>query len=170
MNADCPHCAAPLPDANHPCPACGAMANAPVDDEPSLESFEQPSNGRLRFVSPSLLVLAILTLPLPWVEVRCTGPGQSNSFYYRQTGTQILLDRATDIDPVSGRATKELTGDGCSKFRVVMAWLWFLVVLVGAGFGFFSHEFASALLHLILSCISFTLLAVLLIGIFIEEF
>jgi hypothetical protein len=58
--------------------------------------------SRWRFASPSLLLLALLTLPFPWIEVRCGGLSPR---VYRQTGVEVLLDRQTDIDSDTGAAT-----------------------------------------------------------------
>jgi hypothetical protein len=126
------------------------------------ESVPSVAPRRGRFVSPSLLVLALLTLPFPWIEVRCGG----NTF--RQSGVEILLNRQTDIDRNTG-ATASRGREFTKPARVFLAWLWVLVSAAGVVLGYFARAFVPALLHLLFSCGSVGLFSTLLAKIQLEE-
>src|SRR5262245_10903721 len=59
----------------------------------------RPPSGGLRFISPSFLVLALLTLPFPWLEVRCNSSNVQPRTHYSQTGLQLLVGRSTVLTP-----------------------------------------------------------------------
>jgi hypothetical protein len=118
-----------------------------------------------RFISPSALVLALLTLPFPWLEVRCQPRGSPTpNLHYTQTGAQMLLNRSTRLD---GRTTA--SGVVEMQARLVIIWLWLAAVLAALGAALAARDFAPALLNLLLSCVSLLLFVVLLVVVTIEE-
>src|SRR5262249_8542902 len=84
-----------------------------------------------RFVSPSMMVLALLTLPLPWLEVSCQGGGTGSStprFHYSQTGLQMMADTQTDLTPPqAGSVPREPR-----PFRQAGTIIWAVTLLAGA--------------------------------------
>lgn len=73
------------------------------DDRPRRDRFDvtrppPPRSAWPRFISPSMAILALLTLPLPWLEVSCTNWGTAApQSHYSQTGLQIMTDTQTDL-------------------------------------------------------------------------
>jgi DNA-directed RNA polymerase subunit RPC12/RpoP len=64
---------------------------------------------RRRLLTPSLLLLAMLTLPLPWTEVQCTGPNQqAGKAIASQTGIQVLAGGLTVRAEMEDAARRQL--------------------------------------------------------------
>ena len=78
-----------------------------------------------------MMVLALLTLPLPWLEVSCQGGGTGGStprFHYQQTGVQMMADTQTDLTPPPpGSPPREPR-----PFRQVGTIIWAAALLAGA--------------------------------------
>ncbi len=129
---DCPHCGQRIrelererllspapPGAISPEIGCtGSLLPSPSDDEGRLDvSLSQHPRARWpRLLSPSLMLLALLMLPLPWVEVSCGRTG------YSQTGLQMLADDPP-VQADTPRASRPL--------RQVGAILWAVSLVAG---------------------------------------
>jgi hypothetical protein len=78
-----------------------------------------------------MMVLGLLTLPLPWLEVSCQGGGTGSStprFHYSQTGLQMMADTQTDLTtPPPGSPPREPR-----VFRQGGTILWAVTLLAGA--------------------------------------
>jgi hypothetical protein len=116
------------------------------------------------------LLLALLTLPLPWLEVRCQSSGATN-VHYTQTGAEMLVNRCTRLDqPVNpGPIRRTTPNDELYPGRLSAVWLWFLTVAVGVIVGLAGRSFVPSLISLILSCASVVLLLLLFVVIVVEE-
>jgi hypothetical protein len=110
----------PMPrPAPQPVPPRGGRAEydeppADPDREPSLRRRPPGRSGNWawRWCSPSVLVLGLLMLPLPFLEVQCSAPGQvMNMALVNQSGVQMMTGRYS-IDSSIDRFNKQMAGFG----------------------------------------------------------
>jgi hypothetical protein len=155
---------------------------ADLPDRRPLSPPERPRAAAYwRFVSPSFLVLALVTLPLPWLEVRCASRNQGPTReHYSQTGLQILAGRCTNHvrpAPASARQPRAAApvvatstpGEYVRPARLAVSWLWVLTALVAAGCGLAARTFTPALLNLIFSAATVVLMLALFVVVVFEE-
>jgi hypothetical protein len=184
-----------LPGGAGTCPRCGQAIRAPGAvsqelDRPAPrrrppdedEDEDRPRRRRLdvsrppagppsrwpRFVSPSMMVLALLTLPLPWLEVRCQGGGSGSStprFHYSQTGLQMMADQQTDLAaPPPGSPPREPR-----PFRQVGTILWAVTLLAGAVTALAGRGLVWNIVHACCAAFALILLPALILGIIFGE-
>src|SRR5262249_9095121 len=127
------------------------------------------------------LVLALLTLPFPWLEVRCNSRNVQPQTHYSQTGLQILAGRSTVLTPPPAPAAQQAPpppapappaappapgrpGAQVNPFRQAIAWLWLVCIVAGVAVALAGRTFALALLNLIFSA-SAALLVLVLLGV-----
>jgi hypothetical protein len=112
-------------------------------------------------------------LPLPWIEVRCQGNNAQPTLHYRQTGAQMLVGQCTRLDPgattAAGTSASATSMPRERPLRFFLIWLWLLTVVTALSTGLAARSFVPALVSLILSCLSLSLLVALLIVVTVEE-
>jgi hypothetical protein len=125
------------------------------------------------------LLLALLTLPFPWLEVRCSGGTNAPpSLHYTQTGLQVLAGRCTMPEPPpdgarsaapSAPVTKTRSAERANPLRQAVAWVWLLSIGAGIGFALAGRTFVQSLLSLIFAAASALLILVLMVVVIFEE-
>lgn len=133
------------------CPACAQLLHLPGYDASPPDVADRGARV-WPFVSPAALVLALLVVPLPWLEVRCNSTNPGNR-HYSQTGIQVLT---ADSTPLNGPGSD---GSRSEQFavRAVVCWLWLAAVSVALVAGCLGRTFVPALVNLICACGSITL-------------
>lgn len=195
MRFRCPDCDQMLEvnDARGPagtCPRCGGAVTVPAGvardtGAPAAygargDDWDDPRRGRVdvalrprpvarwpRFISPSLMVLALLMLPLPWVEVSCSqGNAAQQQWRYTQTGVQMMADRHTDLNVSPPQSASPQTP---RVSRQVGTILWAAVLVAGAGLGYAGRGLGCNVAHACLAAFATFLLPGVLIGVFFGE-
>lgn len=106
------------------------------EDDPRRDRFDvtlpaRPAALWPRFISPSMMALALLTFPLPWVEVRCANANVQSTYSYSQTGTQMLADRHTDLPSGQVGVAPQVARPARQVAAILLALALFAGVIVG---------------------------------------
>jgi hypothetical protein len=111
-----------------------------------------------RFVSPSLLCLALLTLPLPWLEVSCGGHA------YSQTGLQMMTNTQSDLNlpaTESRQARRPVRQSGTV--------IWTTAALLGVILGLAKHNFTWDVVQACCAALAALLLPAVILLVLVEE-